>query len=88
MSLFGKINWLDVLKGFIVAVGTVVLTGVYTALQSGTLPTLAQLETLGLAGLGAGLAYLLKNIFSNNAGVPLAKDVPASTTVGELTNKV
>lgn len=88
MSLFGKINWLDVGKGFLMAAGTIIITGIYTALQSGVLPTLAQLGTLSIAGLGAGLFYLIKNVFSNNVGIPLAKDVPKSTTVGSLTNKI
>jgi hypothetical protein len=88
MSGFGNINWLDILKGFIVAVLTVVLAGVYTSVQSGKLPTLAELGTLGIAGLAAGIGYLIKNLFSNNVGTPLTKDVPTSTTVGELTKKI
>ena len=87
MSGLGNINWLDILKGFIVAALTVVLAGVYTSIQQGKLPTLAELGSLAIAGLAAGVGYLLKNFFSNNAGVPLAKDVPAKTTIGSLTNK-
>ncbi|KKR55855.1 MAG: hypothetical protein UT94_C0055G0003 [Candidatus Uhrbacteria bacterium GW2011_GWF2_40_263] len=66
MSNLFSLNWKDVAKGFLVAVLTVVITGLGTSLQSGKLPTLAELGTLGLAGLGAGVAYLLKNFFTNS----------------------
>jgi Flp pilus assembly pilin Flp len=66
MSNLFSLNWKDVGKGFLVAVLTVVITGLGTSLQSGKLPTLAELGALALAGLGAGLAYLLKNFFTNS----------------------
>jgi len=66
MSNLFSLNWKDILKGFLVAVLTVIITGLGTSLQSGKLPTLAELGTLALAGLGAGVAYLLKNFFTNS----------------------
>lgn len=66
MSDFGKLNWADIGKGFLLAASTVVLGGVYTSLQAGAFPDLATLKGLGIAGLAAGLSYLLKNIFTNS----------------------
>jgi len=56
----------DLIKGFIVAVLTIVLTGLTTSLSSGELPTLEVLKTLSLTGLGAGIAYLLKNFLTDS----------------------
>lgn len=66
MSEFGKLNWKDIGKGFLVAAGTVVVTGLANSLQSGALPTLNELGVLAVAGLGAGLTYVLKNVFTNS----------------------
>jgi hypothetical protein len=66
----------DFFKGFVVAVLTVVLSGIYTIVQAGQLPTLAQLQGIGLAGLAAGIAYIFKNFFTNNQGQMLTKDAP------------
>ncbi len=74
MSSFLKINFFDILKGVLVAAFTVILGGVYTALKAGTLPTVASLEQLGMAGLTAGLAYLVKQLLTNSSGVPLATE--------------
>jgi len=63
-SKFLQLNWKDAVKGFAVAALTAAIAGVYESLQLGSLPTLAQLKTAGLAGLAAGAAYLLKNLFS------------------------
>jgi len=65
-SNFGELNWADIGKGALVAFLTIVITGLGTTLQAGAFPTLAELGTLALTGLGAGLAYLLKNIFTNS----------------------
>jgi hypothetical protein len=67
-SDFGKLNLRDLLHGFIVAVITSVITGAYTALSSGTLPTLTDLQAIGLVGLGAGLAYIGKQLTTNSDG--------------------
>ena len=64
------INWQDILKGFITAVLTVIVAGLYTGLSSTPpqFPDLATLEHLGITGLLAGVAYLMKNFLSNSAG--------------------
>lgn len=66
MSKFGSINWFDIGKGLLIAFGTVFFFGLSQAFDAGRLPTLAELGTLALAGLGAALAYLLKNFFTNS----------------------
>ncbi|MGA7720831.1 MAG: hypothetical protein WCA84_06610 [Ignavibacteriaceae bacterium] len=79
MSKLFSINGLDVLKGFLVAAGTVIITGIYTSLQNGALPTVAVLEQLGTAGLSGGIAYLLKNFFTNSTGQIAAAEASASS---------
>jgi hypothetical protein len=36
-------------------------------LQNGGFPNLAQLKTMGLAGLAAGIAYIVKNMLTNSS---------------------
>lgn len=67
-SFFLKLGKSDLIKGVVVAAIAAVGTGLLPVLQSGALPTLAQLQTAGIAGLTAGLAYLLKNLFTNSQG--------------------
>lgn len=64
-GLFG-LNLLDLGKGFLIAFLTVVLLGAGTILESGVFPTLAELGTLAVAGLAAGLSYILKNLVTNS----------------------
>ena len=64
----------DLIKGFIVAVLTVVLTGALTSLQAGVLPDLATVKTLIVTGLGAGVAYILKNLLTNSEDQFLKKE--------------
>jgi len=71
-SNFFSLNWLDLGKGLLVAVIGAILTAVYQAIQAGQLTwTWAFFQPIVLTGLGAGLAYLIKNFFSNSAGEPL-----------------
>jgi len=66
MSEFGKLNWADIGKGVLIAFLTVVVTGLMASLNAGRFPTLDEILALSLTGLGAGLAYLLKNVFTNS----------------------
>ena len=61
-------DWADIIKGFIVAAITAIVTGVYTIIQGGAFPSWSQLGTIALTGLAAGLAYLIKNVFTNSTG--------------------
>jgi len=74
MSNFLNLNSQDLLKGFIVAFLSTALTGVVATLDSGALPTLAELKSAGIVGLTAGISYLLKNLLTNSQGVVLKKD--------------
>ena len=72
-----KLDWKDIGKGVLIAFLTVVLGGVYTSLQAGAFPTLAQLGSLAMAGLAAGLSYLLKNFFTNSDNQLAKPESPA-----------
>lgn len=75
MSKLFQLNFLDVLKGFAVAVLMAVLTGFYTAIQNNSFPvTWNDWKIILIAGLGAGLAYLIKNIFTSSNGEILKKE--------------
>ena len=69
-----SIEWKDFLRGFIIAVVTVILTGAMVSLNAGALPTGAEFKGLALAGLGAGIAYLLKNLLTNSNDQLLKKE--------------
>lgn len=75
-SGLGKINIRDLIKGVIVAGFMGGLASIYDILQSGVLPTKEQLLKAGLLALGAAIAYLLKNVFTNSAD-EFAKKEPA-----------
>jgi len=71
-SNFFSLNWLDLGKGLLVAVIGAILTAVYQAIQSGQLTwTWAFFQPIVLTGVAAGIAYLIKNFFSNSSGEPL-----------------
>lgn len=57
----------DLVKGFIVSVLTVIVTGLYTSLEGGVLPTPDELKKLALVGLASGIGYILKNLLTNSA---------------------
>lgn len=67
-SLFGTLNWKDLINGLIVAFLSASLSGVITILDGGKLPLLTDLKAAGIVGLTAGLSYLLKNILTNSQG--------------------
>jgi hypothetical protein len=65
-SSFFKLSSKDIFKGFIVAFFTTLTTGAMVSLDAGVLPDLATIKALSVAGIGSGLAYLLKNLFTNS----------------------
>jgi len=67
-SPFGKLNLRDLINGLVVAFLTASLTGLVQILDSGVLPSLAELKSAGLAGVVASLAYLIKNLVTNSQG--------------------
>ena len=73
-SNFLKLNFVDVLKGLIVAILTAILGAVYAILSAGGLPTMQDAKTIGISCLWAGIAYLLKNIFTNSDWQPFTTE--------------
>ena len=75
-SGFLRLNWKDVLRGFLMALIGAILTGLLTVLDQGEIPmTWAQWKPIIITGLAAGIAYLLKNFFTNSKDKMLAKEV-------------
>lgn len=72
-SKFGKVNFRDILHGFLVAFLTASLTGVYESLTLGGIPSLASIKLHILAGITAGVGYLIKQFLQNDNGVLLKK---------------
>ena len=66
IAKFGTLIWADVVKGFFTAALTTILLAVVPLLQSGKFPDLVQLKTFALAGLAAGVAYIIKNLLTNS----------------------
>lgn len=73
-SKFLNLDIKDAINGFVVAFLSAALTGLMATLDSGALPTVAELKSAGVIGLTAGLSYLLKNILTNSNGELLKKE--------------
>ena len=73
-SLFLSLNLRDFFKGLVLAVITAVITWAHEALQSGILFEQGSLKTIGMVALGAFLAYIIKNFFSNSKGEILTRE--------------
>jgi hypothetical protein len=58
-----SLDFKDLLKGLIVAIGSAVVTTIQTSLQSGSLNF--NWKLIGTVALGAGIAYLGKNFFTS-----------------------
>jgi hypothetical protein len=65
-SKFLSLGMNDLSKGIVVSIGASVLTAIVPMLQSGQVPNIAQLKQIGLSGVAAGIAYLVKNLFTNS----------------------
>ncbi len=68
MSNLFNLNWKDFFKGLVMAIITAALTLVYQLLQAGSVIDWNQ---VGLVSITAALAYILKNLGSDNQGNPL-----------------
>ena len=71
-SAFLTLNSKDFLKGLVVAVITAVITIVYTSIQVGDLNF--DWKAIAMAALSSALAYIMKNLFTNNNDQLLKKD--------------
>lgn len=67
-SSFFTLNWKDIVKGFITAVIAALLTAAYQAIQEGTIAfTWVFWQPILITSVGAGIAYLIKNLFTNSS---------------------
>lgn len=78
-SGLGKLNLHDLAKGGIVALLSAAITSLIQILESGHLPDKDQLIAALIAGITGALAYLIKNLGTNNQAVLLKKNVDAPT---------
>ena len=75
-SFFLKLTSNDYFKGFVMVLLTTALSPIQSLLESGTLPDLNTLGGYFVAGLTAGVAYLLKNFLTNSQGKILTPEPP------------
>jgi hypothetical protein len=73
-SSFLTVHWKDFVKGFFISFLTAFLTTVVQMLQDGSIPTLGEFRGAGIAGLTAGLAYVIKNWLTNSNDQLLKKE--------------
>lgn len=66
MSKFLKLSLKDFVKGLVVAVLTAILTFLQNELVAGSVVDLQLLKRVGVSAAIAFLAYLIKNLFTNN----------------------
>lgn len=75
----GKISWGDLGKSLLIAAIANILMTVYPIVNSGNWPTLADWQDMAKSTVAFIIAYLLKNVFTNNVGQLFAKDKPVVT---------
>ena len=68
------LNKSDLLKGLFVAFITALLTSLLQVMQSGKMPTMADLKVMGVTSLTAALAYFVKNFLTNSEGDVAVKE--------------
>ena len=71
----GKLSFKDIAKGFVTAILSGALTGIYQVVQTGGEVNPMVLKSSGMVGLASGLGYLIKNIFTNSNDEFLKKEV-------------
>jgi len=69
MSKFFSLNTKDFLKGLLVAIIMAFIASLNAVLQDGTFDfTWLIMKPVVMSSVGAGLAYLIKNFFTNSEG--------------------
>ena len=71
-STFLNLNSSDFIKGLLMAVLSSVITVVYQTVEAGSL--VFDWKAIGTMALTAGLAYIMKNLFTNSTGGFLKKE--------------
>jgi len=77
-SKLGRFNWRDLLHTFIITFLSSSLTGLTQLLDSGNLPTLADMKVHAVIGLTAGLSYMLKVLLENSNGQFMKGEKPTT----------
>lgn len=67
-SNFLSVNATDFIKGLIMVMITSIVTGFYQLLTQGTILTWETIKPVLIAGVAAGLGYLIKNFLTNSQG--------------------
>lgn len=65
-SNFLQLNAKDFLRGLLIAILTAIITGVIDILDSGVIFTWVTIKPVLIAGISAGLSYLLKCLVTNS----------------------
>ena len=71
-STFLNLNTTDFLKGLLMAVLSSVITVVYQTVQTGSL--VFDWKTIATMAITSGLAYIMKNLFTNSTGNLFGKE--------------
>lgn len=72
-----SIGWKDAVKGFILAMITMIVTMVMSSINNGEFPdNWTEWKTILIASLGSALAYLLKNWLTSSDDKFLKKEDP------------
>lgn len=71
-STFLNLNTTDFLKGLLMAVLSSVITIVYQTVEAGSL--VFDWKAIGTMALTSGLAYIMKNLFTNSTGKIFASE--------------
>lgn len=87
-SGLGKIQLSDFWKGLLLAALTNILLGAYAIINTGAWPTHADWMTMAKSTLAIVIAYLLKNLGTNNTGELLQKDKPVVRVDAEELQKL
>jgi hypothetical protein len=67
-SMFLRLAKNDFIKGLIVAIVGAALGAIQPVIAAGTVLDLSVLQGAAQLGIGAGIAYLTKNLFTNSDG--------------------
>lgn len=75
-SKFLSLEIKDALRSFLLAVIGTILMGVYKIIEQGAFPvTWAEWKPIVLTGIGAGIAYIIKNWLTNSDDKLLKKEL-------------
>jgi len=74
-SNFFNLEKADIIKGFIMAFLSALAMGVYQAIDAQVIEfSWTFFKPIVLTSIGAGIAYLIKNLFTNSEGMPFKKE--------------